>query len=365
MTLGRLARTLGKAGHALACLAMLSAIVCITAWPMVSAQGAARVRATRLAQNPLITPKTSPSLGDDINNPTVVRVPSWVTKPLGRYYMYFAHHKGSFIRLAYADAIDGPWKIFEPGVLNVRDTAFYRPQPDPPDMENFYTHVASPEILVDDGEHRLVMWFHGMWTDGTRWPSGEPAAREWVRQHGYGQFTQAAESTDGVHFHVLPAITKASYLRVFPFGGYLYGMARLGTLLRTKDPVGRFENGANPFRDGPYANRVRHVAVMQRGNTLYTFFTALADAPERIMVSTVELNGDWSSWRASEPVEVLRPSAPYECPSLPNLPSQAGEVEGPVQQLRDPGLFEENGRTYLFYSICGEQGIAAAELSFE
>ena len=39
-------------------------------------------------------------------------------------------------------------------------------------------------------------------------------------------------------------------------------------------------------------------------------------------------------------------------------------MKGPVRQLRDPGLFEEDGRTYLFYSFCGEQGIAAAELTF-
>jgi hypothetical protein len=39
-----------------------------------------------------------------------------VNRPLGRYYMYFAHHIGHFIaRLA--DQLSGPWKICEPGVL--------------------------------------------------------------------------------------------------------------------------------------------------------------------------------------------------------------------------------------------------------
>jgi hypothetical protein len=32
-------------------------------------------------------------------------------------------------------------------------------------------------------------------------------------------------------------------------------------------------------------------------------------------------------------------------------------------QLRDPTVFEENRRAYLLYSICGEQGIAVAELT--
>jgi hypothetical protein len=34
-----------------------------------------------------------------------------------------------------------------------------------------------------------------------------------------------------------------------------------------------------------------------------------------------------------------------------------------VRELRDPYVFEENGKMYLFYSFCGEQGIAAAELT--
>ena len=33
-----------------------------------------------------------------------------------------------------------------------------------------------------------------------------------------------------------------------------------------------------------------------------------------------------------------------------------------MQQLRDPCIFEENGHTYLFYTVAGEMGIAMAEL---
>jgi hypothetical protein len=116
------------------------------------ASAAPRVTAIRLKQNPLITVDTSPSLGDNVNGPSIIRVPPWVPHPLGRYYAYFGHHKGHFIRLAYAEAIAGPWKIYEPGVMPVRGTAFFRPQPDPPDgpVDQFYTHVASPEIFVDE-----------------------------------------------------------------------------------------------------------------------------------------------------------------------------------------------------------------------
>jgi len=140
----------------------------------------------------------------------------------------------------------------------------------------------------------------------------------------------------------------------------------LGRDLRSKDPLGSFEIGPNPFAGGPYADRVRHVATLRRGQTLFVFFTGIGDAPERVLLSTIDLTGDWKTWKASAPVELLKPEAPYECADLPNVPSAAGEIDGPARQLRDPAIFEDKelNTTYLFYSICGEQGLAAARLAF-
>ena len=81
------------------------------------------------------------------------------------------------------------------------------------------------------------------------------------------------------------------------------------------------------------------------------------------LLSAVDLTRDWRAWTASPPVDVLRPEAPYECADLPNIPSAAGEIEGRANQIRDPATFEENGKAWLFYTICGEKGIAAAELT--
>ena len=350
----------------LVALAIASALsAAVTPPDRDSARAVAPVTATRLPGNPLITTRSSPALGDNINGPTVIRVPEWVVRPLGRYYMYFAHHMGAHIRLAHADAIGGPWRIHEPGTLHVRDTAFYRPPPDPPEnLEDFYTHVASPEVMVDHEQRRLLMWFHGWWTEGSMWPAGPAAAREWARARGYGQFTQAAASSDGVAFTTQPAVSRLSYLRVFQHRGSWYGMGRLGQLARATDPQARFEPGPNPFDDGPYARRVRHVAVLVRGDRLQVFFSAIGDAPERILHSTIDLTGDWSTWQASVPTTVLEPAAPYECIDQPVGVSAAGDVKGRVRQLRDPAVFEENGRVWLFYAICGEQGIAAAELQW-
>ena len=327
-----------------------------------SATPAWRVR--RLPQNPLITVRSSPSLGGNVNGPTVMRVPAWMDRPLGKYYMYFANHMGDSIRLAYADAIGGPWRIHEGGVLQVRDTAFWRAQPDPPEtLADFYTHVASPEILVDGPARRMLLWVHGWWTSGERWPADPRAARAWARQKGYGQFTQVAESRDGLRFSVQPAITRTSYLRVFRRGGMFYGVSRLGLVSRAHDPLAPFEAGSNLFTGTPYAGRVRHVALWPHGERLDVFFTAIGDAPERVLVASVNLASDWTTWRASATRDVLTPEASYECVDLPNAPSASGDIDVPVRQIRDPFLFEDEGRVYLFYATCGEQGIAAAEIT--
>jgi hypothetical protein len=321
-------------------------------------------RAERFSTNPLITVESSPALGGNVNGPTVIRVPDWIERPLGRYYMYFANHMGEAIRLAYADELTGPWHIHEPGVLDVRATAFYRPQPDSQGPRaDFYTHVASPEIFVDEEGRRLVMWFHGWWTNGERWPETLPAARAWARERGYSQYTQVAESTDGLTFTVGSAITRTSYLRVFELDGSFYGVSRLGTLSRSDDPMAAFEVGPSLFQGAPYAGRVRHVALVRRGRRLDVYFTAIGDAPERIMLASVELGGEWTTWRAGDAVEVLRPEASYECVHLPVLPSEAGDIAVPARQLRDPFVFEEDDRTILYYAACGEQAIAGATLN--
>jgi hypothetical protein len=85
----------------------------------VFADAANATRATRLPQNPIVTPASSEKLGDNINGPSLIKVPSWVKHPLGKYYLYFAHHGGKSIRLAFASELKGPWHIYEPGTLRL------------------------------------------------------------------------------------------------------------------------------------------------------------------------------------------------------------------------------------------------------
>ena len=47
----------------------------------------ADVAVQRFAENPLVSVRSDPSVGDNVNGPSVIKVPSWVKRPLGKYYM--------------------------------------------------------------------------------------------------------------------------------------------------------------------------------------------------------------------------------------------------------------------------------------
>jgi len=81
-------------------------------------------------------------------------------------------------------------------------------------------------------------------------------------------------------------------------------------------------------------------------------------------LSCIDLTEDWSTWKPSTPIEVMRPEKDWEGGNLEASPSVRGPVYDPACQLRDPAIFEENGKIYLLYSIAGERGIAIAELIF-
>jgi hypothetical protein len=294
-----------------------------------AAADAKTVQAVRLKENPIIRPELSPTIGTNINGPSLIRVPEWVEKPLGRYYLYFANHGGKFIRLAYADRLEGPWRIHEPGVLRLEETAASG-------------HIASPDIHIDNDRRELRMYFHG--------PSKG------------GQMTFLATSKDGLKFTAGREPLGPFYFRVFRWGGAWYAIAKEGVLLRSRDGVTPFEPGPRLFQFSDPALIVRHSAVKLDGNRLMIFHSRIGDEPESILLSTVDLAGDWKGWRASEPQVILRPEEKYEGADLPVEKSRSGAAGQPVRQLRDPGIFEDSGRTFLLYSVAGERGIAIAEL---
>jgi hypothetical protein len=301
---------------------------------------AAPVRAdfevVRFEQNPIIHPGLAGlegELGANINGPSLIRVPAWIEHPLGRYYLYFAHHHGAYIRMAYADRLEGPWRIHAAGVLHMKDA---------PGRD----HIASPDVHVDDDAKEIRMYFH------------QPAPR---RSRARGQQTYLAVSKDGLAFTARKPELGQAYLRAFRYRGatYAFAMHRAaedGIFLRSRD-------GVAPFEEGPHClPKVRHSALWVEGDTLYLLYTSVGDAPERILLSTVDLSKDWKQWAPSAPTILLEPEMDYEGARRRLMPSVYGASEGPVRQLRDPAVFSEDGRRYLLYSVAGERGIAIAEL---
>jgi hypothetical protein len=269
-------------------------------------------------------------MGDNINGPSLIRVPDWVRNPLARYYLYFAHHNGTYIRLAYADRLEGPWRTHEAGVLSLAES-------------RFAGHVASPDVHVDDRERRIRMYFHGSEVE-----SGVPGA---------DQYTRVAVSSDGLHFDASTERLGLSYFRAFAWGEYTYALGMPGVFYRSRDGLTAFEQGPTLF-----ARNMRHTALKLDSNVLSVFYTDVGDNPESILLATIDLTPDWHQWKESKPITILKPELPYEGADAPRAPSVRGLVHGPVCQLRDPAIFREDGRTYLLYSVAGENGIAIAEL---
>lgn len=87
---------------------------------------------TRLLDRPIIAPDTDPSIGANIQGPSLIRVPDWVPARLGKYYLYFADHKGAYIRLAYADDLRGPWRVHAPGSLQLKGSFLLTEPPSEP-----------------------------------------------------------------------------------------------------------------------------------------------------------------------------------------------------------------------------------------
>ncbi|MFL2762045.1 MAG: hypothetical protein ACJ0A3_03790 [Dehalococcoidia bacterium] len=288
------------------------------------------MKVERFLGNPILSVSTHPETLDDlpgnINGPSVIRVPDWVKNPLGKYYMYYGHHRGTYIRLAYADYIEGPWFVYAPGVLKMEDAYAIH-------------HIASPDVHIDNDQQIIRMYYHS--------PIDQP------RQ----QRTRVATSHDGINFSARPEILGAPYLRVLYWDGFYYAVGMPGIFYRSSDPLSGFVEGPTLF-----GSDQRHVALLKDGDTLNIFHTFVGDEPESILLSRVDVSGDWMSWNASESQVLLKPERSYEGGYKVLEPSKRGPINERVMQLRDPAIFKEDGKIYLFYVVAGEQGIALAKI---
>jgi hypothetical protein len=202
------------------------------------------VRIQRLLDGPIISADLHPSIGSNIQGPSIIRAPDWIEGRLGDYYLYFADHKGRYIRLAYTDNLLGPWRIHPPGSLQLEQSCFLTKPPTvtPEQLAQFETrliqsgvaishdllleittpHIASPDVRVDVPGRRIVMYFHGLEAVGT-------------------QVTRVATSPNGIDFNAQPEVLGRPYMRSFQHDDMTYAMAMPGQFYRSKDGMHRFE----------------------------------------------------------------------------------------------------------------------------
>lgn len=296
-----------------------------------------KVKATRLADWPIIAPGMfEDSSGSNINGPSLIKVPDWISNPLGRYYLYFAHHRGIYIRLAYADRIEGPWTIHRKGTLHLKDAPGCR------------DHIASPDVHIDDQARKIWMIFHGVGRDSS------------------SQFSFIARSIDGLEFEASSTALAGSYLRAVRWNKGWLGMTRGGHLLRSDNIYGPYRRLDHYVFDRfPGENRrqnVRHVALQASDSILQIFHTLIGDAPERILRCSIDLTRPSDHWRVDHRQHVLSPERSWEGAEIEVRASKEGCARTAENALRDPALFMEDGRTYLLYAVAGEQGIGVARL---
>ena len=331
--------------------------------------------------------------GENINGPSLIRVPDWISPrdradPSAIYYLYFGDHVGDYIRMAWASSLAGPWTLYQTGSrVSVGDRGVLDNGGRDINLgrgvvieEN---HLASPDVHVDNENQRIIMYFH----------SG--SSTTFNGRESLGQVSWVSTSSDGLEFrdNIEPVALGASYFRVFETGGDLYAFDNSGIPRRALDPDDPWEPTSNyysgdrigtlwerhPRRDifGEAIERVtglergdlrvRHTAVRLVGDELHVFYTQRGvDAPERVMVSTIDLDVDsWADWEVSYPPNTILSAADgWEGGQFNPEPSELGAASGNVNQLRDPYVFEDaDGLLYLVYAGRGESGLGITSLT--
>ncbi len=292
----------------------------------------------RLPGNPVIRPEMLPGGdGGNINGPSLIRAPEWLPDRLGNYYLYFAHHNGTHIRLAYAERLEGPWTVHRPGTLKLSEAPGCR------------GHIASPDVHVDESARQIRMYFHG--------PS----------RSRRGQYSYVALSADGLRFAARDAMLGPFYFRAVRWQAGWLAMAKGGQLYASPDglsPFGAVTPAPFAMTDprGNAPGDLRHVALQPRDDGFIVYYTRIGDRPESILRARLEWPAAGGPWRAGPPEHVLGPREVWEGAGLPLTVSRAGPAGGAENAVRDPAIFVEDGRVYLLYSVAGESGIAIAEV---
>ncbi len=363
--------------------------------------------------------------GHSINGPSMIRIPDWIAEedrldPSAKYYLYFGDHSGSYIRLAWAADITGPYTLYNAdndGVLGLSavNTVFKN-------ASNTINsdHISSPDVMVEDG--RIIMFFHIKKKSNF---SATDSTDSWFDTGS--QQTVCAVSTDGLNFTTQPKLIGNAYFRSFKHNNNWYAFTNYGPIWKgpstDSDPWdvlwdhvawagnnattsssgnGELTGGGNPIWDNLMANYAangltdergyagfngnkgfanqnaprtgapRHFAtrLLNDGTTLEVYYTCRGEMPESIYKTTMDMSsGDYDSWTTDVTGDawvherILYPEYSWEGSDLTPAYSLNG-AETDVNALRDPYVFTDtDGKSYLLYSGNPESAIGIASIN--
>ncbi|MDF7798401.1 hypothetical protein P4C99_02950 [Pontiellaceae bacterium B1224] len=237
---------------------------------------------TRLSDEPIIDLSSFSALGiadegDNINGPSCVRIPDWVPEeerahPSAQYYLYFAHHHGDYIRMAWAAKIEGPWTLFNCGTSNDTRVAGRGVLDLGASDQIAYTggiwvnnHIASPDVVIDHTNQQFILYFHGKTNGSTAIDKSFDTGT---------QKTMAATSAYGLNFNLPSGMTGTSggvgggetghglknailgnaYFRTFNYNGTWHALSNYGPIWKAPNTATTWETTnvtADAWAEGP------------------------------------------------------------------------------------------------------------------
>ncbi len=340
-----------------------------------------------------------PQDGENINSPSVVRLPEWLPRedrvaPEANYYLYFAHHGGKYIRMAWATDIEGDWTLYNvskdtplgsKGVLSL-----YTETPEGYNEELHITdrilingHIASPFVIVDDEAKQFILYFHAGSTYVDK-----------AEKRLFPQRTFVALSGDGVHFTeepFQPAVLGASYFVPFESKGQWYAFSNTGDFCSapTGGNIWVAPEDSDPSIDLWTPRRCildelfdkyskehtivveprmmpRHVGIYIEGEKMHLLCSAKSDTPERLYYTTFDTSDtNCDNWSATDLQLVMSAETEWEGGNLAPQLSVNGKAPGMLNDVRDPYIFKDtDGKLYLFYAGGGEYALGIAAIEF-
>ena len=268
------------------------------------------------------------NLAGNINGPSVIRVPDWIpaserVNPNAVYYMYFAHHVGFNIRLAWAESLNGEWRLFNTGNapdrawgVNGNNTGTQTPRTGVLSLSSGNTgnnrvesnggsnqiaangHIASPDVHVDNVNQRILMYYHAPYTEINGQNTFVATSKYGLNFNATHQGGESGVDLGGNEFGVRAVVPGGGYIRTFIISGQTFAFSNINELWRAPrfNDAGELNTIANADSEGGLWNPSAGFNAVgenwwnspgltlfdQSANPLRDFYTSIGEQPNDV-----------------------------------------------------------------------------------